>query len=560
MLNNNNMGNFNMQSPNIPNPNPNQNPNIPNPNIQSGMYMQQNMQNFPPASNNQPKSKKPLIIAGVTIGAVILVGLFSVFVPVFGQQTLAARSMDAMGFHGIAMKLDAITQQDKTMAALASINPKRPETCGDMWQYMDNFSPSKLEAMQFKNYVSIVPMNEKYAEDIFFNTYLEARMSMVDERASALMEINGRLNGDKINSMLEEIEPGSSSPELAGNFEISAIGEAYVDTTGGAFKLSKLNVEGGKNLNTKDSLNSWYKGNFNLTRLQKEGVSELLGVLMDLSEAKSTDMLEDSTGKIILTNSCKMIDKIEVKGPQNVEIGKDRQKFNVRPVVYTLNQDSAKIQQEIMPEVVKAIVNDQKLPSFIKSKHPEVVRISEALEKIDRSLALGEITKEEFDQAVDSLFEDLRKEFTDEYLKDVFSVSSNDVLVDTGFEVITQPTEVFVDIKTGFVIGTRNAYIIKPTNQILKEIPNGEFKDFIREGFKVTQEIYDVAYNQDVPTIEVISGNIRPIDQMPEDFMRTNLYIELEDIFAAFEPQPEPQLIEDDIFLDEFMKELEAIE
>ncbi len=510
------MGNFNQQRLNTPN----LNSDIPNPNVLNGMYMQQNVQNLPPV-NNQSKSKKPLIIAwviaGVAVSAVVLIGLFSVFVPVFGQ-TLAARTMDAMGFHGVAMKLDAITQKDKTMVALASINPKKPETCGDVWQYVDNFSPPRLEAMQFKNYISIVPVYQKYAQDFSFDIYLEARMSMIDERAIALMEINGRLNGDKINSMLEEIEPGSSSPQLAGNFQISAIGEAYLDTTGVAFKLSKLNVEG-KNLNVKDSSDSWYKSDFNLTRLQKEGVSELLGVLMDLSEARTTDMLEESTGRTILTNTCRVIDKIEIKGPQNVEIGKDRQKFNVRPVVYTLNQDFTRIQQEISPEVLKAVVNDQKLPDFIKSKHPEVVRISKALGKIDRSFPgeIGEITKAQFDREVDFLFENLKKQLTDENLKDAFS-SDNDMSVDPGFEVIIEPIEVFADVSTGFVVGTRSTHIIKPTDRILKNIPEGESKNFIKEGFKVTQEVYDIAYNQDVPTIEVISGSVRTIDQMPKDF------------------------------------------
>jgi hypothetical protein len=59
-------------------------------------------------------------------------------------------------------------------------------------------------------------------------------------------------------------------------------------------------------------------------------------------------------------------------------------------------------------------------------------------------------------------------------------------------------------------------------------MPSGSLRDLFQEGIKITQEIYDIAYNDQVGQIPNISGTVRPIEDMANDFMATNLYSKLE--------------------------------
>ncbi len=480
-----------------------------------------------PNSPNQYKQQgktrsiSPTIIVAIVVSIALVVGaFFSFLVPVYGQ-TLASRTMDAMGWHSLAMKVDAIHQQDKAMAALASIDISKPEQCGQMWPYLDTFKPTRLEAMQFKNLISIKPVDDRYSQDFFLETYVDARMSLVQQKAWAEIEFNGRLNGNKLVSLIQEFEPQFSSQELEGDFAILVNGQAYLDSNLGAFKVPQIKVQGSNFLNTQDSLDKWYKQDFNLTGVQKQGVDELLDVFMDLSELKVTDAITEETGKTILKNYCKLIDKIEVKGPQKVRVGRSSNEIVARPIVYNLVQNSAQIEQQIAPEIAKSLADDSRLPEYLKSKYPEVVRFIRALNKIGGDASgLQEITQKEYEQAIDENLEILRN-----------SVNQNPAELDTSFdpglEIVNLPVEVLVDIKTGFVIATRSTTIIKLQPSILAEIPDGSLKNLLQEGIKVTQEIYDIAYNDQVGEIPGISGTIRPIEDMANDFMATNLYAKL---------------------------------
>jgi hypothetical protein len=484
--------------------------------------------NLPNQRKQQGKSwfTNSKVIAAIVVSITLVIGAaFSFLVPVYGQ-TLASRTMDALGWHSAAMKIDAIHQKDKAMVVLASIDVSKPEQCGQMWPYLDSFKPSRLEAMQFKNLISIRPVNQKYAQDFFLETYIDARMSLVQQKAWAEIEFSGRLNGSKLSTLIQEIDPQFSSQELEGNFAVLASGQAYLDSNLGAFRVPQIKVEGGRFLNTQDSLDRWYKKDFNLTSVQKQGLNELLSLFMDLSEVKITDMITEETGKTILKNYCKLIDKIEVKGPQKAKVGRSSNEVVVRPIFYNLVQNSAQIEQQIAPEIVKSVADDSRLPEYLKSKYLEVVRFIRALNKINRDVSgLREITQREYEQAIDESFKILR-----EILRE--SVNQNTVELDNSYEseleIVNLPVEVLVDIQTGFVVATKSTTIIKPRSNILAEMPSGSLRDLFQEGIKITQEIYDIAYNDQVGQIPNISGTVRPIEDMANDFMATNLYSKLE--------------------------------
>ncbi len=535
----------------------NQRENVQNQSTQPGHYSHYNFSQVSTGINrvtsdlpNQFKKKEknlssvfnPKIIVFVVIIIIFVFGgLFSLLVPVYGQ-TLASRTMDAMGWHSLAMKMDAIHQQDKAMAALASIDVSNPEQCGQMWPYLDAFRPTRLEAMQFKNLTSVRPVNEKYASLFNFEAYLDARISLVEKKAWAEMELTGKLNSEQLTAILQEdglLLSSSKSSEKIDNWQFLIIGQAYLDPNFGAFRVPQINLEAGKFLSTQNSLNSWYKQDFNFTSLQKQGIDDLIGLFGELSTAKISDVITEKTGRTILTNYCKLIDKIEVKGPQKTKIGRNSNELIVRPVVYNLVQNSAQIEEQITPEIVKTLVNDPQWPKYLKFRYPEFIRFIRALGKIDESLVLTrEPTQKEYEAAIDEWVNELRSQLDPKNSTNlgVDRASQSNILEYFPIELVNLPVEVLVDMETGFVVAIRSTTIIKYPEEILVREPeevliqesDSSLKEILQDGIKITQEIYDIGYNDKVGQIPNVSGTIKPIKDMTSDFMATDLYSKLQ--------------------------------
>lgn len=527
------------------------------------------MTDAPNTQSSAPKKRKSnntlAIVAAITAVVLIMGGLFSFFVPLFGQ-TIAARAMDGLGQHRLAMQLDAI-HQDPTMAALSSVDPSNPESCGDLWNYADESRVPRLEAMQFKQFLTIEPVNQDYKDDFYFENHLDARMSMKDQKAWAELDLNGRLNGDKLTDLVEETGE-TVDDSLRGNFTINAKAEAYLNTEGGFFRVPTLDIEGGE-LQSSDSLNDWYKGDFNLTNLQQEGVTEILDVVMDLTETNAKDVVIDETGRTLMTNYCKLIEGVEVKAPEDVTIGRDGETVRARPVVVTATEDAEEIQAEIMPEMMEAILNDDKLVEFLKSKYPEFERLSLALEKIDRSLTTGNITQEEYEEEIQKAFDEAREDFDKEEYREQLERSSQ-YSTSQPFEIENRPVEYFIDLDTGYMVGTRSQAVVKPTASALRDIPSGELKDLVEDGFLITQEIYDVAYNDKVEIMDA-PGSAKSIEEFQTDFEQTELYREVEGLLpeqaeTVQDTNDFPTTFDDDDFeltpeeeeeLEEFFREFE---
>ncbi len=385
-----------------------ENPNPPQKNPYNPNNTPVNPNQNPMAQPKKNSSKKIwMVVAAVTAVVLIVGSLVSFFVPFFGQ-TIAARGMDAVGQHKLAMQLDAI-HQDPTMAAMSSIDTSNPESCADLWNYVDEARVSRLEAMQFKQLITVQPVNQAYVDDFSFETYLDARMSMVEQRAWAEMELTGNMNGDRLNELLDS----SSDETLSGNVSIDVAAEAYLNTDGGYFRIPTLDIRVGE-LNTFDSLNDWYEGRFNLSNLQQEGIDEILSVIMDLSETQAQDMLSEETGRTLMKSYCQMIEEIDVQAPADVTIGRDQETVRARPVVLTTKSNVAEIQAEVMPDMTEAVLNDQKLVDFLKSKYPEFERITLAIEKIDRSLNPNPLTQEEYEEGIQETIDDARESFDKE--------------------------------------------------------------------------------------------------------------------------------------------------
>ncbi len=99
------------------------------------------------------------------------------------------------------------------------------------------------------------------------------------------------------------------------------------------------------------------------------------------------------------------------------------------------------------------------------------------------------------------------------------------------------------------MVGTRTETIIKPSPSALLDLPAGELRDVFSDGIVITQELYDVAYNDSVEIPEAPSGNIKSLSSFEFDFQRTELYREIEtlvDTLTTTTSDPNPFTTEDD--------------
>jgi len=472
-------------------------------------------------------SKKGLIISLTSLVVVIILLVVATFVK-FGNQTVLARTLDAVGQHKLALGADYFGTKgfSSTQANILNLDPSNPKDCENIWTSISTTPIKDLGKIVGADTVSkqsstvkyqIKPVANDYQDKFSFEGYISSGINTKDNLIGVSFDSAVITDFDAIKKIIEQGGASSASFPDYGPSVLSGKAKIVTDTKNVYTNLPELQFKT-KNFNVGGGLTNWYKTDaVNATQADKDKYNK---VVAKFTENKLSDALSDETGKAIFAYLCSGVQSYTVESPTTVTFGDGQysKTKDVRPVTLTLKPDFYTNYLKNIPNIIEKISQDQKLKPFLKNNYDNIVEIA----KTDGSTSYP--TKEEFNKSVDEMFKDFDKNKVTEEINKTISE------MDKNVKLVASPIKSYIALDTLKPYASTLELKVVPQDQLLSSINNPEGVKVLKDGivFRLTE--YDIKLGDQADNI-TIPANAKNISELPADFGQSPIGKKVEEEF-----------------------------
>ena len=345
---------------------------------------------------------KRILTFGISGFLVLLLAVGILFIPV-GNQLVLARILDTFGDHRAALSVDLLASADdfsaqsEVLMKFAEIDLENPESCGEIWN-LNTYNLADYSKVAGAVSGTIYPDND-YKENFYIEGYLAGNVNVDETKVFADIDTTANFDIRRWNELDEEFGNGSNSLET----EIESIqakidGSLYLSTDNYLFDLNRLGLFGDK---IQGGIFFKYADTTGLNDAQKESFAKISSEIIEIMSTTPQDILSEDTGKALFSLVCSGIETVEVQNPSDIEFGYGEYKTikQVRPVEFTLREDSEIIYLENSGDFLEKLFNDNKFRGFVKDQYPQIKSIYDNFVEIDKQ----EQAKNPDDQIYNSL-------------------------------------------------------------------------------------------------------------------------------------------------------------
>jgi hypothetical protein len=466
------------------------------------------------------KSSKNLITGLVALVVVLVLIFGSVFLRL-GNQTVLARTLDALGQHKLALSSDYIGSKGllSKQAGAATLDPSKPADCEAIWTQISNTSLTSLQkdlaSEDYNKQSSIVKYviqpvandyKDKFKFEGIYSTSADVKNNSIAFNTTSSIAVD--------TDVLKNLVPGGSDAPLdLGLVNLSGTGKFVLQSNKVFVSLPDLNLKA-KGLDENGSLTSSYSTDLPQSETTSIFDNEKLNKPLDrLLSQKLGDALSEDTGKAMFAYFCSGIKSYTVEAPKTMDFGSGEyaRRKDVRPISMELKPDFYSVYLKGLPNIVEKLSQDPKLKPFLKANYETFKEISQS------STEPTEFpTQEEYNKQVDEMFNDFKK---DQMVKDI---DQGLVEFDKSVKITAAPIKSYIDLETLQEYGGDFQLTITPTVETLSLTGSPEIASILKEGIVLKANVYDMKYGSKADAIQAPSGS-KDIQALPEDFMQTSL-------------------------------------
>jgi hypothetical protein len=484
----------------------------------------------PQTQESKPKSKKKsflpkFLMVSTSLVVLMIAGIVaSVFIPV-GAQTLASRALDSAGLHNFALGAEGIAKSNGNLLTYySSIDPKNPQSCGNNWKSATKYI-SGMNQVSGSLYSQAYFNNPEYKDDFNFESYISGVLDLENVQTQGEVDLSAKANLDLIEEIVKEYEAGDSVSQLEGMFSLDAKFVSIIDLEKLALKVPEIKLQVDEKFAGVSS-NDWYGQDFELEDIQKEGAkdisTEIRGALKDFNPEQN---VSEETWKTVFTESCKLIEKVEVQSPETKTFGPEGKTVTkeVRPIKVTFVDNSIVKQQESGKIILETVQKDEKLKAYLKSLYPRYKNIAIASEKINKTYSPGKnydqaYPQGDFEKAIDDYFASLSEQA--KYLESLngtenplFDLEAQGLKIQqTSYFYLNQENLDFYAFENQIEYLFEDKFFSSEFGSEIK----GTLKDLISQGVMFKVIGYGTEYNENAKKVEEVNS-FKPIEDFVED-------------------------------------------
>jgi hypothetical protein len=475
--------------------------------------------NQSPTLTDLKKKKNWLLPVGGGLVGIIILTIIAV-VPI-GASSLLSKSLDKSGNHLAAFALEQTYKGKLKDINFANVlNTK--STCDSFTQ---SLNPTAIDiskgSLDTSSTISL--LNSDAAKQFQFETTFSGMYNTEKLQADADLRIAADFNLDTIKTIAKETDSTDDSNLPAwGQSRFQVRGQARIDRNAGYVYLPQVDLTN-KEFTSKNQLNNWYSQDFKNDSSSKEskrqeGLNELSKVVSDeLKNLKYSDAVYKSINQNYVQDVCKKSGELKVSDVQDFTLGNSllSSKLSARrvtvPTPQNLNDAFKKSSSQENKNLVIELLN-----SF-RPKYPQVKTALVAMQKIaGETESLTVPTEAEYAKSIDEGI----KSVLDSTPNEDTTKSTDDLL--QYVEITIDPSEVFFETDSGNIAGSRSTITIKPTQKSLKEVKSNTAKNLIKDGVRITNDMWNLRSGNAVKDIE-IPANTKPLKDFSKDVLNTDI-------------------------------------
>lgn len=486
-------------------------------------------------SSKHPKSSKGLMTGLVVLIVILVLIIGSVFLRI-GNQTVLARTLDAVGQHRLALASDYIGSKGllSKQAGASTLDPSKPEDCAAIWTQISNTSLNDLQ----KDYASedytkgsmiakyvIQPVANDYKDRFkfegYYNTSTDAKNNAISFNTTSSLIIDT----DVIKSAIPALSGGS--PDF-GLVNLSGTGKFVLQAKKMFVSLPDLSLKA-KGIDEKGSLSSSYSydmpANGSTTPiLDTEKFNKSMEKVLS---RRLNEALSDDTGKAFFAYFCSGIKSYTVEAPKTMDfgLGEYARKRDVRPVTLELKSDFYSVYLKGLPNLVEKLSQDPKFKPFLKANYDTFKEINQSSKEPSTFP-----TQDEFNKQIDGMFKDFKK---DEMIK---GIDQSIIDFDKTVKITASPIKTYIDLETMQDYGGELQLVVAPTAESLASMGSPEISNILKDGILFKTTLYDAKYGSKAEPIQAPTGS-KDIQTLPDDFMQTPLGKKLAELAGTAQSQ-----------------------
>ena len=379
------------------------------------------------------------------------------------------------------------------LSSSLTLNPSNSLDCAILWQASGGdsiFGQSSPVASSSVNRILVNPVDSNYADKIKLDATVALNTNLKDVRISADLDTDL-----KIKNIYDQNSPTQ-------NFDVNL--NSILDLSGAYFKFNRLNVS---NLNTSGATGDWYVQNFNLNNDQINASKDIAAIFSEVLSTPKSQVYSNVSEARMQQMLCKMIDKVDVSGSQNLSVGSGSyaQSKQVRVVSVTLKSNYEEILAQELPEVIQVLVNDSTFTGFLKNQYSRVVRFAKNMDILSGNKKSTSVPSQEmYNLTIDNL--------KNIYKKDDFAKSLNQSIAQNR-ELYSQTIEenkYLIDANSGQIYGMISQTKITFTDKYLTTMGADKTTgDLLKSGIRIRFESYDYKVAGQVSDI-TLPSNAKP--------------------------------------------------
>jgi len=488
-------------------------------------------------SKKDSKSSKGLITGLVALLLVLVLIIGSVFLRI-GNQTVLARTLDALGQHKLALSSDYIGSKGllSKQAGASTLDPSKPEDCAAIWTQISSSSLNDLQkdlaSTDYNKQSSVAkyliqPVANDYKDKFKFEGFYATSSDIKNSDVAFSTTSSLNIDTDALTKAVPSVS--GIAPDL-GLVSLSGTGKFVLQSKKMFVSLPDLNLKA-KGLDEKGSLSSSYSYDMPANdatsvnpTVDTEKLNKALGRFLS---PKLNEALSDDTGKAIFAYFCSGVKSYTVEAPADMSFGLNeytRRRY-VRPTTLELKPDFYSVYLKGLPNLIEKLSQDPKLKPFLKANYDTFKELNQTSTKPSEFP-----TREEFDKQVDGMFKDFKKD-----------VLSNDIdlavaAFNKAVKITAAPIKTYIDMETMQEYGGEFELVVAPTAESLASLGSPEIASILKDGILFKTTIYDIKYGAKAEPIQAPTGT-KDIQTLPDDFMQTPLGKKLTELAGTTQSQ-----------------------